>query len=320
MTASYRKIDYRVRPAKSIERKMLVEAFRRLECFGSLEAYRYVGFGSVYFSDFSLFHKMLGFQSMISIEMTEDVATQNRFKFNAPYKYVQMAFDQSTTALAKMDWHERTVLWLDYDSHISKVTLDDIAAFCTKACSGSAILISVNATPPVSYDEEGQKLSYPDALGRMVGVEMVPAGTTAADFKGWNTASIYRKIISNKIDDSLKIINAGRGSGSKLAYRQIVNFHYEDGVKMLTVGGVLFDAGQASIFNQCGFQNLPFFQDGEEAFHIDPPLLTPKEIRELNAHIPLDEDSYENIPLLRVDIDRYAKFYRHFPSFTEAEL
>ena len=66
MAASYRKIDYRVRPAKAVERKMFVEILRKLSEFGRLEGYRYVGLGSLYFSDFKLFHRVLGFDSMIS--------------------------------------------------------------------------------------------------------------------------------------------------------------------------------------------------------------------------------------------------------------
>jgi hypothetical protein len=71
MPGSYEKINYGLRPAKCIERKMMCEAFRRLSEFGSVESYRYIGFGSTYFSDFSLFHKHLGITNMISMEQDE---------------------------------------------------------------------------------------------------------------------------------------------------------------------------------------------------------------------------------------------------------
>ncbi len=67
-TPSYRKINYRVRPAKSIQRKMLCDALLRLSFFEPVENYRYVGFGSTTFTDFILFHKILGIKDMISIE------------------------------------------------------------------------------------------------------------------------------------------------------------------------------------------------------------------------------------------------------------
>jgi hypothetical protein len=55
MSSSYRKINYTLRPAKNIERKMLCEAFHKLHPFGKVQNYRYIGFGSTYFSDFILF-------------------------------------------------------------------------------------------------------------------------------------------------------------------------------------------------------------------------------------------------------------------------
>ena len=60
MTASYRLIDYSLRPAKFAERRMLSEMFSRLKVFGSLESYRYIGFGSIWFTDCVLFHRALG--------------------------------------------------------------------------------------------------------------------------------------------------------------------------------------------------------------------------------------------------------------------
>ncbi|RMG75351.1 MAG: hypothetical protein D6711_06830, partial [Chloroflexi bacterium] len=64
MPSSSRKINYGLRPAKHIERKMLIEIFRRLSEFGSVESYRYIGFGALYFNDFYQFHKYLGIQNM----------------------------------------------------------------------------------------------------------------------------------------------------------------------------------------------------------------------------------------------------------------
>lgn len=61
-------VGYSLRPAKHVERRILCDAFRRRSKFASVESYQYVGFGSVWFSDFSLFHRQLGIGKMISIE------------------------------------------------------------------------------------------------------------------------------------------------------------------------------------------------------------------------------------------------------------
>src|SRR2546421_725771 len=101
LKSSGEKIDYRLRPAKSIERKMFAEAFRKLSEFGRLDAYRYVGMGSFYFSDFILFHRLLGLRQMISIEGEDDPSKQERFTFNLPFsdKNINLIFDTVKSVL-----------------------------------------------------------------------------------------------------------------------------------------------------------------------------------------------------------------------------
>ena len=72
MGKSYEEINYAIRPAKCIERKMLCEAFRKLSVFGDVKNYRYIGFGSPFFNDFYLFHKNLSINNMICIEKHEE--------------------------------------------------------------------------------------------------------------------------------------------------------------------------------------------------------------------------------------------------------
>ena len=85
------------RPAKSVERKMLCEALKRLLNFSDLGKYKYIGFGSIFFSDFSLIHKSFGIKDMISIDNKEK--DKERFKFNCPYKCVELQFGESNDIL-----------------------------------------------------------------------------------------------------------------------------------------------------------------------------------------------------------------------------
>lgn len=320
MTVSYRKVDYRVRPAKSIERKMLAEMLRRLSEFARLDSYRYIGFGSLYFSDFTLFHRLLGFNSMISIEGTTDPTIRRRFDFNAPYRYVKMKYGLSTNVLAALKWDERTVMWLDYDGSLDTTVLHDLETAFKNAKAGSAIFVSVNAMPPSVEDEDGNKLSVIDALKFRVGADMVPIDIKASDFSGWNTARIYHKIITNHIEDVLQKVNGVLPDASKRIYKQIANFQYEDNAKMLTVGGVIFESDQEPTFNRCAFSSLPFVCSGGDPYRIDPPLLTFKELRRIDALIPLESTDYCQLPIAQSDIDRYVKIYRYFPHFAETEV
>jgi hypothetical protein len=79
---SYETINYDLRPAKSIERKMMAEALQALTLFAPMKEYSYRGFGSPYFTDFSLVHRVLGIRNMESIE--KDEYNKGRFVFNRP--------------------------------------------------------------------------------------------------------------------------------------------------------------------------------------------------------------------------------------------
>ena len=68
MPGTFKKIDYRLRPAKHAERVMLVDLFRRMR-FAPIETYQYIGFGSVAFVDFRMVHKELGIKGLVSIEV-----------------------------------------------------------------------------------------------------------------------------------------------------------------------------------------------------------------------------------------------------------
>ena len=113
MSNSGRKINYAVRPAKNIERKMMRDLFTRLRTFGRLEDYRYIGFGSKYFSDFILFHKSLNILEMISIE--SDIHNQARYEFNKPFSDIKMEWGRSTERLPEIVINKKkSIYWLDY--------------------------------------------------------------------------------------------------------------------------------------------------------------------------------------------------------------
>ena len=73
------KINYLVRPAKQVERKLIIQA---LQCLGKnydMPGYTYVGMGSRYFVDFQMVHKFLGIRDMISFEKEEGKIHHWRF-------------------------------------------------------------------------------------------------------------------------------------------------------------------------------------------------------------------------------------------------
>ena len=306
MASSFRAIDYSIRPAKHIERKMLAETFRRLDKFCAIDLYQYVGFGSIYFSDFLLFHKILGIKEMVSIEL--DTNNKDRFEFNRPFNCIKMKFGHSNIVLPTLNFKKKTITWLDYDGTLNSNVLQDISTVCFNSTSGSILTVSVNA----------RNLDNIEALGDLVGEGKVPLGITKKDLHKWGTAKVYRDIITNEITQTLQNRNSLATKEDSFVYKQLFNFHYSDDVEMLTVGGIIFQNKYLDTYQSCDFENIPFVKPDSEPFLIKVPRLTYREIRHLDKQLPTKSVSKilaSAIP--QADLEHYAKLYRYFPTFAE---
>lgn len=327
---SYLKINYNLRPAKSAERKMFCEAFRNLSFFNKLENYRYVGFGSTYFNDFALFHRSLGINKMISIE--KHIDDKERFEFNKPYKCIDLKFGNSNEILPSLSWDESTILWLDYDNEISSTCFEDIGIFCSKAISGSVIIVTVNVTPEKNFNQnESITKKRFNKLIKQVGKDRIPIGITEKDCTNKNYAKIIRKILLNEVLDVLEKRNGGYEKILKIQFKQLFNFLYEDGARMLSFGGLLISSDNVPVFENCEFQNLDYYKPSEEPFFIEIPNLTFREIRFLDKKLPHRDEEGEIKPLSITDlgdlacipindIENYTKIYRYYPNFIESEI
>lgn len=305
-------IDYNLRPAKHVERVMLAHALRRLAPFGSVESYRYIGFGAAYFRDFRLFHRELGITDMLSIE--KDTGQKERYEFNKPFTCVKMAYEMASAVLPRLAWDVRTILWLDYTDKLDRDALADIQFFCANAAPGSVLIVTVNAQAD-HFGQEPLRL-----MEDRVGESNVPAGLKDKDFSGWGTAKISRRIIDNTVSATLANRNGGRAPGSTFKYRQVFNFEYADEAKMLTVGGILFEAGQAALLGAAAFDALSFVRTGEEAFRIETPKLTYKELHHLQARVPIVGRPKSEVGIPADEVERYNDLYRFFPIFAPTEM
>ncbi|MDP9192817.1 MAG: hypothetical protein M3P06_14035 [Acidobacteriota bacterium] len=335
---SYEDINYALRPAKTIERKMLADAFHRLSAFASLTSYRYVGFGSTYFSDFILFHRALGITNMLSIE--KDKSNAGRFEFNVPFDCVKMAYGRSTEVLPTLKWKTRTIAWLDYDGPLSADVLADVAFFAANAGSGSVLVVSVNANvadddadEPSADGATGVSVASPEAktpqaaaerrlhkFKSRVGHTKVPATITSKDMRKWGIAEVSKRIITNEITETLRARNGALQSDDRVSYSQLFNFHYADRAKMLTVGGVIYAKREEPRFLQALFEELDFVRMAGDAYSIEVPNLTYREIRSLEKQMPCGVDSALYAPgIPNVDVQKYARVYRFFPTFAETD-
>jgi hypothetical protein len=312
---SYEGIDFGLRPAKHVERKMIVEVIGRLTHLRRLPQYRYVGFGSVYFSDFILLHKVTGISRMISIEQEE--AESERFVFNKPFRCVRMLFGAASDVLPLLSWKQPTILWLDYDGRLDAEKLDDIAFFCANAPSDSMLVVTVNAHPTLP---NCVPLTAERVRGDIHG-SRAPAGLTDASLRDWGTADTYATILFNEIDKAIGTRN-GFGTERDIAFKDLFNFQYKDSVRMLTVGGLLHRTVDSEKVKRCRFNDLYFVRDRSDPFVIPVPRLTYREVRFLDALLP-SKISAKTIAKRRLpadDVAEYARIYRYFPTFADAHL
>jgi hypothetical protein len=312
MANSFRKIDYRLRPAKSVERRMMAEAFLRLREFGAVESYRYVGMGSVYFSDFALFHSVCGFESMVSIEDVSDPTVQQRFVFNRPLANIDLKFKHSNLALPELPWDIRTVAWMDYDGALDASVLTDVSFLASKLCPGSVLAISVNCD--LEDTDEGTKTRF-QVLSERVGLESLPHSlTSGGTVRPAEVPALFKQITTTKIVSALNARNAGRPTGQKICAEQIFFFKYHDGAPMLTFGWVFFDEGQRQNFLKCGFDQLSFARGEDEFFDIRIPLITGAEIRELNRH------TTPQLPVPPSEVTKHSSVKRYWTLGSMQEL
>ena len=321
MTASYRLINYSLRPAKFAERKMLAEALARLRVFGSLRTYRYVGFGSIWYADCVLFHRTLGIEQLISIEREQD--HEDRFLFNKPYHGIELRMDDSAAVLPNLDWGHRTIVWLDYDDPLSPAVLDDVRTVAGRACPGTALIVSVQAEKILDKrksKEEPIHVTRREQFRRYFGDARTPLKLPGAALRGWGLSTSSRRIVRDEIENGLQVANAARAPGQRMKFRQIVAFEYADGAKMTTIGGVFADAGQNAVFESADFGDLPFFRTGDSALRIEVPLLTSREMRELDRSLPCPEgEAIDSGAIPGRDGKHYAALYRYLPNFAAYE-
>lgn len=321
MSASFRRIDYSLRPAKHAERRMLCELYRRLTPFRRIEDYVYVGFGSIWFSDFSLFHRALGIKKMISIEQT--LAAKKRIEENKPFR-IPVIYSHSKDALPKLDWSIHHLLWLDYDDQLSPGMLHDMQTVASRAKSGTVLTVSVQCTAASQVTEAtlDAQVDSPNALSRFIslfGRERVPQGTVESDLYSWRLGQLSRKMLSQEIEAGLATRNSGSHE-NQMQFKQICEIEYEDGAKMTTLVGIFYSSEEAHLIDQCYFETLDFLPNPLKPLRINVPKLTVRELKKLESQLPLGEgDNIQvgNIPVS--DANDFVSLYRYLPNFAVLE-
>jgi hypothetical protein len=283
-----------------------------------LRQYRYVGFGGLSFQDFALFHQRLGIKDMVSIERRREM--RRRFEFNKPYSCIRIEWGDSHAVLPLLDSRQRAIVWLDYETPPNAQLLLDVSLVASKVRSGSLLVVTV----PADLGEDAADPSAPKKrlakLRDRVGKTRVPLDVKPEHLAKWGAAQVYRRIINDEITNALSDRCAALSKSDRISYRQLFNFHYQNGCKMLTVGGLILDPRDGKRLGQANFKDLTFVRTDEREYLIHFPILTHKETRHLDTKLPFGKLKQAPAWLPEADRLSYRDVYRYFPSFVEAEV
>lgn len=320
--ASTRTVNYSVRASKHVERQMIVEVLQRVDRLPPrLESYRYIGFGGIFFTDFLLAHRHLGLTAMTSIEQS---GPPERFTFNRPLACIDLRFGPSGTVLPDVLGRLRrtdtpAIAWLDYDGSISTTVTADAALVAAQAVPLTLLMITVNSEPP---PDVSSRIPW---LQRHLHEQMPPDIVDGAQLGGWKLAELSHRLFSAEIARTLVDRNLALEPFEQLRYRQLLRFHYADGARMLTTGGIFHTDAQADLVTDA-FGGLGQIRSlADKPLTIEVPVLTAREVRHLFDQLPVPSPttspgspsgvSSPGVP--EGDVAQFADIYRHYPLYAD---
>ena len=318
MAASYRKIDYSIRPAKHAERRMILDLFRCCEPFAPLKEYVYIGMGSIWFADFILFYKAIGFKKMISIEWNR--GSKARLEFNVPFQNIELVHKSTSQALPELDWNARNFLWIDYDAKISLDILQDASTIANNAISGTIVVMSVQCNEAQEIqDSRASDSSDPLELFGVRFGRSRTAGVLEEQLYGWAFGALSRQMLYNEIENALASTNVGRNPDQRISIMRLCELEYADDAKMTSIAFILVSEDDKELFCACNFSKLDFVSAGKVT-RIDVPLLTLAEMAFLKKQLPLtDGKQMDRAHIPESDARGYASLLRYLPSFAVLE-
>lgn len=304
-------INYNLRPSKSIERKMMLEVYKEVCTPNLVNEYQYIGFGSSFFSDFKIIHQELNIDKMISIEGKNTKLNIERCNFNKPFKCIQVEPGMSYEVLPLLDWKHKSIIWLDYDDPLKTTIFEDIEVCCQKAKSGNLLSISLRCDIDSDFNELKNEFE-----------DYILNDHTEESFEPANLSNTLREMFLAKIEKDLSDTYSSSPLEKKLVFKQLFNFNYKDGTKMLTFGGMFIENKEISDFKNYKFLKYSFISTNDKITRVDFPIITNKEYLLLSEYVPsddinsfLEEKEIEFIPLKHRK--NFFTNYRYYPKFIE---
>ena len=305
--------NYQTRPSKHVERKIFVEALQHLRGAGyKISTYRYLGFGSFYYMDFILFHRLLSIKKMTCLEKRTGIS--RRMKFNKPFKFIELEMKDIASYLPKIKEKEKHIVWLDYECQLNSDVLATIGTLVGTLANESVLIITVNAQADMTSEEsEGKKSkTTTESLKQKHEQELSPFSGEIKkdDITGKGLPLLFIRSIRSRIIDALK---------SRLDddFYQVFNYVYRDGARMLTFGGVIDskDKKEKIMESLKDLKSVNLKNDPREIFI--PPLTMREKLlldKKINKNNTAHDLPFELEP---EEIRGYIEYSSHYPTFHE---
>jgi hypothetical protein len=307
-TQSYRRVQYELRSAKQVERRMLIDALQTLGAAGfDIPEYQYTGFGSIYFVDFVLFHKYLGIKRMWSVE--HDLSITKRIRFNRPFSFVKIFMADAGEVVAQLPLNRRHLLWLDYDSFISSALAEHVYLAISRLPAGSILLVTLDVESPV-------RDPTPERLKQHFVAEVERYLPAKPKF-------VHSKLPQLNLGVLERLFISAASVRDAVSFQPLFSFLYSDGHEMLTIGGMLAGEAERQLLKNSALKQKSYmkFSWKDTPCRIVVPRLTRKERIFLEGSMPGTEGwAPGNLELTPADVQAYREIYRFYPVYAELVL
>lgn len=309
---SFTAVNYSLRPSKTIQRGLVFDGLRQLQERLDWRKVSYVGFGSIWFTDFILAHKVLGISKMYSIEANE--IGYRRARFNKPYSFVRVKLGYSYDVLPEMYSQVQfrqapSIVWLDYDGKLTEDMTDELRNMVGYATEDSVLLVTFDA----SEKHYGNPEEALESLTELFGINATRR-LRKSDVRGIKLAQTMADLTSNLLANAS--IRMSKSNECVPAFKIV----YKDKATMVTVGAV-FPAPErlVAIRRRVAGAKWP----GTVPEPVVAPHLTSKEVAILQSKLPAAKSmSRTDVQALGFDLEEeqiqaFRQFYRHYPTFAQ---
>ncbi|MAE33747.1 MAG: hypothetical protein CMH97_00560 [Oceanospirillaceae bacterium] len=313
-------VPYHLRTNKAIDRSVFFDFLSHFRFDHPIQDYKYFSLGGPTLEDHHALHKLFGLTKLFSIE--RDASVYSRQVFNKSYNCINCEEGDLGKFIDGFERDSSTVFWLDYtDTQWSK-QLIEFSTLVSKLDSFDVVKLTINANPDAinGIDKEKLKGFRQKAGGKYFNENVLHTHISAMP----KFAEVLVDMIQAAADDALLCCD-------DIDFFPVNVFRYIDNKhQMLSVTGIILptDSDINEYFSDSHADVKDYISTSwRDIQEIGVPDLSPRERHEIEKLLPINEENIdkviEELPF-RLNknqrkskdiVIKYAKYYRHIPSF-----